>query len=136
MPPYTPPPEPLPWRVVYCPGEVRFKRIHNESNTLGRIYVLYGDDGLLWLGQSLKMLVHFIRERQGLKLHCSSGYRIIRKEALANRHKGVAVSRPADMEELDRILDRADPRWIAVALRDPDKWETKAAGETYAVEKA
>ena len=79
MPPYVPPPEPLPWRVVYCPGEVRFRSVGKESNTLGRIYALYGGDGLLWLGQSLKVLMQFVREHYGLNLHCSSGYRIIRQ---------------------------------------------------------
>ena len=130
-----PPPEPLPWRVGYCPGEVRFRRVRKESNTLGRICALYGGDGLLWLGQSLKVLMPFIREYYGLNLHCSSGYRIIRRESGSDRHKGFAVRRPADAEELNRILDLAGPLWLAVALRDPDKDETKAVGETYAVEK-
>ena len=123
MPPYVPPPEPLPWRVVYCPGEVRFRHVRKESQTLGRIYALFGGDGLIWLGQSLKVLMQFIREYYDLNLHCSSGYRIIRRESLSDRHKGFAVRRPADAEELNEILDHAQPRWLAVALRDPDRWE-------------
>ena len=130
-----PPPEPLPWRVVYCPGEVRFRSVGKESNTLGRIYALYGDDGLLWLGQSLKVLMQFIREYYGLNLHCSSGYRIIRRESSSDRHKGFAVHRPAGAEALNRILDLAGPLWLAIALRDPDKYEVEVPSETYAVEK-
>jgi hypothetical protein len=135
MPPYVPPPEPLPWRVVYCPGEVRFRRVRKESNTLGRIYALFGGDGLLWLGQSPKVLMQFIREYYGLNLHCSSGYRIIRRECSSDRHKGFTVRRPADAEELNRILDLAGPLWLAVVLRDPDKYEMERPSETYAVEK-
>ena len=127
MPPCTPPPEPPPWR--HCPGEVRFRGIRKESNTLGRIYALYGDDRLLWLGQSLKVLVQFIREHYGLNLHCSSGYRIIRRESLSDRHKGFVVRRPAGAEELNEILDRARPLWIAEVLRDPEKWETEVIPE-------
>ena len=43
--------------------------------------------------------------------------------------------RPANAEELSQILDRADPRWLAVVLRDPDKYEMEAPSETHAVEK-
>ena len=135
MPPYVPPPEPLPWRVVYCPGEVRFLRVRKESNTLGRIYALYGGDGLLWLGQSLKVLMQFARVHYGLNLHCSSGYRIIRRESGSDRHKGFAVRKPADAEELNRVLDLAGPLWLAVALRDPDKYEVVPLSEADAVEK-
>ena len=135
MPPYVPPPDELPWRVVFCPGEVRFRSVRKESQTLGRLYALDGDDGAVWIGQSLRMLVQFVNENLGLKMHCSSGYRIIRSESRTRRHKGMTVLRPANAEELNQILDRADPRWLAVVLRDPDKYEMETPRETRAVEK-
>ena len=135
MPPYVPPPDALPWCVVYCPGEARFRRVRKETQTLGRLYALDGDDGAVWIGQSLRMLVQFVNENLGLKMHCSSGYRIIRSESRTRRHKGMTVLRPANAEELNQILDRADPRWLAVVLRDPDKYEMEAPSETHAVEK-
>ena len=135
MPPYVPPPDALPWRVVFCPGEVRFRSVRKESQTLGRLYVLDGDDGVVWIGQSLRMLVQFVNENLGLKMHCSSGYRIIRSESRTRRHKGMTVLRPANAEELNQILDRADPRWLAVVLRDPDKYEMETPSETHVVEK-
>ena len=128
MPPYVPF-EPLPWRLVWCPGEVRFRGIRKESNTLGRVYALFGDDRLRWLGQSLKVPVQFIREHYDLEAHCSSGYRVLRRESLSERHKGFAACRPAGAQELSEILDRAQPLWIAAVLRDPDKWETEVIQE-------
>ena len=122
MAPYVPF-EPLPWRLVWCPGEVRFRSIRKESNTQGRVYALFGGDGLLWLGQSLKVLMEYARQYYGILLHVSSGYRIIRR-LQAQGHKGFAVCRPADALELNELLERVQPLWIGTALRDPDKWET------------
>ena len=123
MAPYVPF-KPLPWRLVWCPGEVRFRHVHKESQTQGRLYVLWTHDRLVRLGQSLKVLMEFARQYYDILLHVSSGYRIIRRECPSNRHKGFAVCRPADALELNALLERVQPLWIGTALRDPDKWET------------
>ena len=135
MPPYVPPPEPLPWRLVWCPGEVRFRRVLKETQTLGRLYALYARDRLLWVAQSLNTLVRFMRRYYGVSVHCSSGYRIIRRESRSRTHNGFVVSRLADALELNELLDHLQPLWIATVIRDPDKWETEALSEAYAVEK-
>ena len=122
MAPYVPF-KPLPWRLVWCPGEVRFRHVHKESQTQGRLYVLWTHDRLVWLGQSLKVLMEFARQYYGILLHVSSGYRIIRR-LQTQGHKGFAVCRPADALELNELLERVQPLWIGTALRDPDKWET------------
>ena len=134
MAPYVPF-KPLPWRLVCCPGWVRFKHVQKESQTLGRLYVLWGGDGLVWLGQSLKKMVEFVRQHYGMLVHVSSGYRIIRGECASDRHKGFTVCRPADAKELNQILDSADPRWLAVVLRDPDKYEMEPLNEKHVLEK-
>jgi hypothetical protein len=111
-----------PWRVVCCPGEVRFASIAKERQTLARIYALYRDDQTLWLGQSISRLMPFLREHLKLRVHLSSAYRIIRGECKRGLHNGFAVKRLEDAREVNELLDSVRPKWLAVVLRDPDKW--------------
>ena len=109
-----------------CPGEVRFASIAKERQTLARIYALYRDDSseILWLGQSLSQLIPFLREHSRLRVHLSSAYRILRGECKTDRHKGFQVKRLEGVAEVNELLDRARPKWLAVVVKDPDKWET------------
>ena len=128
MPPYEPPNPLLPWRLVCCPGDVRFSAIKKEAQTLGRLYALHrNSEDVLWLGQSLNVLARFMSKHYQLPVHCSSGYRVIRRESQSGKHKGFAVHRLPSVQELNALLDEVRPRWIAVALRDPEKWETTTA---------
>ena len=124
--------EKSPWRVVCCPGEVRFTRISKEHQTLARIYALYRDDSnqTLWLGQSISRLIPFLREHLQLSVHLSSAYRIIRGECKRGLHNGFAVKRLEDARQVNELLDRVRPKWLAVVLRDPDRWTLEAPGET------
>ena len=121
--------EKSPWRVVCCPGEVRFAQISKERQTLSRIYALYRDDSnhTVWLGQSLSQLMPLLREHSRLIVHLSSGYRILRGECKSRRHNGFAVERLEDARHVNELLDRVRPKMLAVVLRDPDKWETLQA---------
>ena len=93
-----------PWRVVCCPGEVRFAQIAKERQTLARIYALYRDDQTLWLGQSISRLIPFLGEHSKLRVHLSSAYRIIRGECKSGRHNGFAVKR---LEDARQVNERA-----------------------------
>ena len=124
--------EESPWRVVCCPGEVRFARISKERQTLARIYALYRDDcdHTLWLGQSLSRLIPFLREHCKRRVHLSSAYRLLRGECKRDRHLGFAVKRLEDPRQVNELLDRVRPKWLAVVLRDPDRWTLEAQEET------
>ena len=121
--------EQSPWRVVCCPGEVRFAQIAKERQTLARIYALYRDDQTLWLGQSISRLIPFLREHLKLRVHLSSAYRIIRGECKRGLHNGFAVKRLEDARQVNELLDRVRPKWLAVVLRDPDKWTLEVSAE-------
>ena len=124
--------EKSPWRVVCCPGEVRFAQISKEYQTLARIYALYRDDPnqTLWLGQSLSRLMPFLCEHFKRRVHLSSSYRILRGECKSGRHKGFAVKRLEDARQVNELLDRVRPKWLAVVLRDPDRWTLEVPKET------
>ena len=118
--------------MVCCPGEVRFARISKERQTLARIYALYRDDSnqTLWLGQSLSRLIPFLCEHSNRRVHLSSAYRILRGKCESDRHLGFAVERLEDPRQVNELLDRVRPKWLAVVLRDPDRWTLEAPKET------
>jgi hypothetical protein len=124
--------KPPSWRVVCCPGEVRFASIAKERQTLARIYALYRDDSnhTVWLGQSINQLMPFLREHSKRRVHVSSAYRILRGECKSGRHQGFAAKRLEDARQVNELLDRVRPKWLAVVLRDPDKWTLQAPEET------
>ena len=114
-----------PWRPVSCPGSVRFSAIYKEPQTLGRVYALYRQgEKLLWLGQSLRRLALQMREHYKMPVHCSSGYRVVRKETLRSTHKGFVVERLLSVEAVNELLEYVNPSCIIVMLRDPDNYET------------
>ena len=129
MPPDRPPELP-PWRVVSCPGTIRFERIDKETHTLGRTYAVYRErDGLVWLGQSLAGLMQSIGKHYDLRMHVSSGYRVVRQELKGGAHRGFLVKRLADEREVNALLDRLWPHYVAVVLRHPERWELAPTGE-------
>ena len=120
--------EKSPWRLVCCPGSVRFSQIAKERQTLARIYTLYRDDSnhTVWLGQSMSRLMPFLSKHSKLRVHLSSAYRILRGECKSGRHNGFAVKRLADARQVNELLDRVRPKWLA----DPDRWTLEVPGET------
>ena len=122
--------EESPWRVVCCPGEIRFAQIHKERQTLARIYALYDSNHMVWLGQSLSRLIPFLREHCKRRVHLSSAYRILRGDCKRDRHLGFAVKRLEDVRQVNELLDSVRPKWLAVVVRDPDNWTLEAQAET------
>ena len=124
--------KPLSWSVVCCPGEVRFASIAKEYQTVARIYALYRDDSnhAVWLGQSINQLIPFLREHSKRRVHVSSAYRILRGECKSGRHQGFAAKRLEDARQVNELLDRVRPKWLAVVLRDPDRWTLEVPEET------
>ena len=131
MPPGKPPPDEPPWSVVYAPGSVRFSRIHKERQTLARLYAVHRceRDSLVWLGQSLPNLMHFIGEYYSTRLFVSSSYRVARREFRHGLHRGFVITRLADANEVNALLDLAQARWLGLVLRVPDGWELLTTDE-------
>ena len=126
MPPDRPQaPEFPPWHLVTCPGSIRFARIRRELHTQFRIYVIFEPRAVAhpaWISQSNAELVKHLRS-VGRRVHMSSLYRILRGEAKRNSHLGYAIRRCATAEDVNKVLDLAEPSLIAVVLRDADNYE-------------
>ena len=113
-----------PWQVVCCPGPVRFERIAKDTHTLARIYALHREfEGIVWLGQSMTSLMQSIGKHYNLRMHVSSGYRIIRQEMKSGMHRGFLATRHADESEVNALLEHLCPLYLVVVLRHPDRWE-------------
>jgi len=115
----------LPWHLVTCPGDIRFSHIHREAKTRFRIHVIFEPRTVArpaWISQSNAELVKHLRS-VGRRVHMSSLYRILRGEAKRNLHLGYAIRRCATAEEVNKVLDLAEPSIIAVVLRDADNYE-------------
>ena len=119
-----PPFELPPWQVICCPGTVRFAKIAKDTHTLSRLYALHREfEGIVWLGQSMTSLMQSIGKHYDLRMHVSSGYRIIRRELKSGMHRGFLATRLADESEVNALLENLCPLYLAVVLRRPDKWE-------------
>ena len=119
-----PPLELPPWQVACCPGTVRFERIAKDTHTLARIYALHREfEGIVWLGQSMTSLMESIGKHYDLRMHVSSGYRVLRRELKSGMHRGFLVTRLADESEVNALLEHLCPLYLAVVLRHPDRWE-------------
>ena len=116
---------------MYAPGGERFSRIHKEHKTQARLYAVHRceRDGLVWLGQSLPNLMHFVGQHHGTRLFVSSGYRVAHCEFKHGMHRGFVITRLADAGEVNALLDLARPRWLGVVLQVPDRWELLADDE-------
>ena len=122
-----PPVELPPWQVACCPGTVRFARIAKETQTLARIYALHREcEGIVWLGQSMTGLMQSMGKHHSLHMHVSSCYRVVRQEMKRGTHRGFLVKRLADESEVNALLERLCPLYLAVVLRHPERWEIAA----------
>ena len=87
------------WYVIPCPSSVNLLGISKERGTHGSVYCLWECERRLplWIGQSIPALVRCINAKAVIsdskRLHASSLYRCLRKEARKESHKSWKVDK-------------------------------------------
>lgn len=121
-----------PWYVIPCPSNVQLTSVAKERGTHGSLYVLWECERRTpaWIGQSIPSLVRSINEKAVIapekRLHASSLYRCLRREARKESHKSWKVEKFArtDINELNLFL-REFPS-IVVTSKSPELWHCNA----------
>jgi hypothetical protein len=121
------------WFVIPCPAQLELTAIGKERGTHGCVYALWECErkSSVWLGQSVPQLVRSINEKAVTtaekRLHASSLYRCLRKEARKESHKSWKVEKftRAEIGELNKFL--ADFPSIVVTSKSPELWHCQAA---------
>ena len=117
------------WFVIPCPSSVALTDISKERGTHGAIYCLWEVDRKtpVWIGQSIPALVESINDKAVLtvekRLHASSLYRCLRREARKESHKNWKVSKYSrtQVDELNAHL-RQFPSVVYVS-KSPELWK-------------
>jgi len=121
------------WFVIPCPAGLQLTSVGKERGTHGSLYALWECErkSSVWLGQSVPQLVCSINEKAVTtpekRLHASSLYRCLRKEARKESHKSWKVEKftRAEIAELNKFL--ADFPSIVVTSKSPELWHCQAA---------
>jgi len=116
------------WYVIPCPANVELTSVAKERGTHGSIYCLWECErrSPAWLGQSVPALVRSINEKAVLapekRLHASSLYRCLRREARKESHKNWKVEKfsRAEIAELNKFLVHFPS--IVVTSKAPELW--------------
>jgi len=116
------------WFVIPCPANVQLTFIQKERGTHGAIYAMWECEKRTpcWIGQSIPALVRSINEKAIMspekRLHASSLYRCLRKEAKKMAHKNFRVEKFArvDISELNLFLGEFPS--IVVTSKSPELW--------------
>ena len=117
------------WFIIPCPSSLQLTSIAKERGTHGSIYCLWECERRLpvWIGQSIPALVRSINEKAVLndtkRLHASSLYRCLRKEARKESHKNWKVEKfsRAQVEDLNSFL-AAFPSAVFIS-KSPELWK-------------
>jgi len=120
------------WFIIPCPAGVELTFVAKERGTHGSIYCLWECEKKTpcFLGQSIPQLVKCINDKVVLapekRLHASSLYRCLRREARKESHKNWKVERfsRADVAELNAFL--AEFPSIVVTSKSPELWHCVA----------
>ena len=100
------------WHVIPCPSTVTLTNIQKERGTHGSVYCLWECEKRtpVWVGQSIPALVRSINDKAVVtaekRLHASSLYRCLRREARKESHKNWKVNKFArsEISELNQHL--------------------------------
>jgi hypothetical protein len=120
------------WYVIPCPPNVQLTSVAKERGTHGSIYVLWECDkkGSAFVGQSVPALVRSINEKAIVspekRLHASSLYRCLRREARKESHKLFKIEKfsRAGIAELNTFLSQFPS--IVVTSKSPELWHCTA----------
>lgn len=116
------------WFVIPCPANVKLTSVQKERGTHGAIYALWECEKHTpcWIGQSIPALVRSINDKAIIapekRLHASSLYRCLRKEAKKFVHKNYRVEKfaRADVCELNVFFGEFPS--IVVTSKSPELW--------------
>ena len=116
------------WYVIPCPANVQLTSVQKERGTHGAIYALWECEKRTpcWIGQSIPALVRSINQKAVIapekRLHASSLYRCLRREARKESHKSWKVEKfaRADITELNQFLCEFPS--IVVTSKSPELW--------------
>ena len=116
------------WYVIPCPSSVELTSVSKERGTHGAIYCLWEVDRKtpVWIGQSIPALVASINDKAVItvekRLHASSLYRCLRKEARKESHKSWKVDKfsRTQVSELNKHL-KTFPSVVYVS-KSPELW--------------
>lgn len=120
--------EPEHWFVIPCPSNISLTTVEKERGTHGAIYALWECEKMTpcWVGQSVPALVRSINEKAVTapekRLHASSLYRCLRREARKESHKSWKVEKFSrlDIVQLNAFLLQFPS--IVVTSKSPELW--------------
>ena len=131
------------WYIIPCPSTVELTSVCKERGTHGSVYCLWECERKMpvWVGQSIPALVRSINDKAVMnetkRLHASSLYRCLRKEARKESHKNWKVEKfsRAQVEDLN-IFMATFPSTVFIS-KSPELWkcsrpknESQEEGET------
>ena len=117
------------WYIIACPSSIELTHISKERSTHGSTYLLWDMDqkSPVWIGQSIPALVRCINEKAivnpSKRLHASSLYRCLRREAVKQNHKNYCVTKfsRAQVEDVNLFMRRF-PSAVFVS-KSPELWK-------------
>ena len=123
------------WYVIPVPSDINLTEISKERGTHGSVYCLWECEKRTpaWMGQSIPALVRSINEKavmtQEKRLHASSLYRCLRREARKESHKNWKVEKfsRAEVSELNEFLSGFPS--VVVTSKSPELWRCSAPKE-------
>ena len=120
------------WFVIPCPSNINLTTVEKERGTHGAIYALWECEKRTpcWVGQSVPALVRSINQKAVVtpekRLHASSLYRCLRREARKESHKNWKVEKfsRADVGLLNTFFQQFPS--IVVTSKSPELWHCSA----------
>lgn len=120
------------WFVIPCPSNINLTMVEKERGTHGAIYALWECEKRTpcWVGQSVPALVRSINQKAVVtpekRLHASSLYRCLRREARKESHKNWKVEKfsRADVGLLNTFFQQFPS--IVVTSKSPELWHCSA----------
>lgn len=117
------------WYIIPCPSTVELTCVCKERGTHGSVYCLWECERRLpvWIGQSIPALVRSINEKAVMndtkRLHASSLYRCLRREARKESHKNWKVEKfsRAQVEDLNVFIG-SFPSAVFIS-KSPELWK-------------
>lgn len=123
------------WYIIPCPANLELTSVAKERGTHGSIYVIWECDrkSSAFVGQSVPALVRSINEKAiaapEKRLHASSLYRCLRREARKESHKLFKIEKfsRCDISQLNAFLSQFPS--IVVTSKSPELWRCVADPE-------
>ena len=116
------------WFIIPCPSSVELTNVAKERGTHGSIYCLWECEKRtpVWVGQSVPALVRSINEKAVMtpekRLHASSLYRCLRREARKESHKNWKVEKFSRNQVQDLNAHLSQFPSVVYCSKSPELW--------------